>query len=169
MNPVNRYTTILLTVGLILWLESLVTIEWSYPYCLNQTDGPAYAALGMPLPYWMHTGVASLEHYFMPHIYILNVTILCLLMYPVIRRVLNRIVPPRLKWLRTAIGAFGCLLLLSHLALTGLLISTGYYRPVMSLELANYYRYTDFRPVGISLIKSNAPACTPSNFWFNEK
>ena len=30
MNTVNRYTTILLTIGLVLWLEAVVTIEWSY-------------------------------------------------------------------------------------------------------------------------------------------
>lgn len=44
MNPVNRHAPILLTVGLVLWLEGMVTIEWSYPYCLSRADGPAYAA-----------------------------------------------------------------------------------------------------------------------------
>jgi hypothetical protein len=166
MNLVNRYALILLTIGLALWVEGLVTIEWSYPYCLSQADGPAYAAQGMPLPYWMWNGAASLEHDFMPHVYILNVIVLCLLMWPAIRWVLNRVVSYRLKWLRSIIGAVGCLLLLSHVALTVLLVSTGYYRPVRSLGLGGYYRYTDFRPVRFGLIESNAPGCTPSHFWF---
>jgi hypothetical protein len=45
MRLFNRYTPILLTIGLVLWLESLVTVEWSYPYCLNREDGPAYARM----------------------------------------------------------------------------------------------------------------------------
>lgn len=166
MNLVNRYTTILLTVGLVLWLEGLVTIEWSYPYCLSQTDGPAYAAYGMPLPYWMWNGVASLEHDFMPHAYILNMIVLCLLMFPAIRWILNRVISPQLKWLRIVIGVVGCLLLLSHVALMGFLISTGYYRPEISLGLRGYYSYAEFRPVRFGFIKSNAADCTPSRFWF---
>jgi hypothetical protein len=162
----NRYTTILLTIGLVLWLEAVVTIEWSYPYCLSQEDGPAYAARGMPLPYWMWNGVASLEHDFMPHVYILNVIVLCLLMFPSVRWILNRFISPRLKWLRVVIGAVGCLLLLSHVALTVLGISTGYYRPEISLGLEGYYRYADFRPVRFGFIKSSAADCTPSRFWF---
>lgn len=166
MNLVNRYAPILLTVGLVLWVEGFVTIEWSYPYCLSQSDGPAYAAQGMPLPYWMWYGVASLEHGFMPHVYILNVTVLCLLMFPAMRRVLNRLISSRLKRLRSIIGAAGCLLLLSHVALTLILVSTGYYRPDISLGLEGYYRYTDFRPIRFGLVESNAPACKPSRFWF---
>jgi hypothetical protein len=166
MNLVNRYAIILLTIGLVLWVEGLVTIEWSYPYCLSQADGPAYAAQGMPLPYWMWIGVVSLEHEFVPLVYILNVCVLCLLMFPAIRWVLHRVISHRLKWLRSIIGAAGCLLLLSHVALTVLLVSTGYYRPVTSLELEGYYHYTDFRPVRFGLKGSNAPVCTPSHFWF---
>ena len=166
MNHVNRYTLILLTVGLVLWVEGLVTIEWSYPYCLSRADGPAYAAQGMPLPYWMWNGVASLEHDFVPHVYILNVIVLCLLMFPALRWVLHRVISYRLKWLQSIIGAVGCLLLLSHVALTVLLVSTGYYRPATSLGLEGYYRYTDFRPVRFGLIESNAPDCRPSRFWF---
>ncbi|MDQ1590723.1 MAG: hypothetical protein QOG71_1350 [Pyrinomonadaceae bacterium] len=166
MKLVDRYTPILLTVGLVLWVEELFTIEWSYPYCLSQSDGPAYAAQGMPLPYWMWNGVASLEHDFMPLAYILNVLILSLLTFPAIRWVLHRVVSYRLKWLRRVIGAAGCLLLLSHVALTGLLISTGYYRPETSLGLEGYYRYTDFRPVRFGLVHSNATVCQPSRFWF---
>jgi hypothetical protein len=166
MNTVNRYTTILLTIGLVLWLEAFFTIEWSYPYCLSQSDGPAYAAQGMPLPYWMWNGVVSLENDFMPHIYILNVFILCLLMYPVVRWILNRLISERLNWLRYVIGGVGCLLLISHVALTILALSIGYYRPAKSLGHEGYYDYSEFRPVRIGFYHSNASDCQPSRFWF---
>lgn len=166
MNAVNRRTPVLLTIGLVLWLESLVTVEWTYTYCLSQTDGPAYAAYGMPLPYWMRNGVVSLEHDFMPLAYILNVIVLCLLMFPAVRRILKYGIFSRSKWLRKALGIVGGLMLLSHIALTGLLVSSGFYRPQKSLGLEGYYRYADFRPVRFGFIKSNAAGCTPSRFWF---
>lgn len=166
MKLFNRYTPILLTIGLVLWLESLVTVEWSYPYCLSRENGPAYAAYGMPLPYWMWNGAASLEHDFVPLAYVLNVIVLCFLMFPAVRRILNRVLSPRFDWLQSVIGAVGCLLLLSHTALTVFLVSTGFYRPAMSLSLEGYYRYADFRPVRFGFIKSNAADCAPSPFWF---
>jgi len=68
MNFPDRYAPLWLTVGLVVRLENLITFEWSYPYCLGRSDGPAYAAQGMPLPYWMWNGVVSLEHDFVPHV-----------------------------------------------------------------------------------------------------
>jgi len=60
----------------------------------------------------------------MPHVYVLNVSVLCLLIFPAMRWVLNRVISSRLKWLRSIMGVVGCLLLLSHVAFTVLLIST---------------------------------------------
>jgi hypothetical protein len=120
----------------------------------------------MPLPYWMWNGVVSLEHDFMPLAYILNVIVLCLLMFPLIRSHFNRGEITRLKWLRISIGIVGCYLLVIHIALMVLLVSTGYYRPQISLEYEGYYRYTDFRPVRFGFIRLNAADCTPSRFWF---
>ena len=166
MNPLHRYASIWLTAGLVVWIESLVTIEWTYPYCLDRSDGPAYAAQGMPFPYWMWNGVVSLEHDFVPHIYILNILILGLLFFPVVRWIGDRAIFRDAKWLRTGIGAAGAILLLVHVALTLFLVSVGFYRPTTSLSLGDYYRYTDFRPVRFGLYSSNATACTPSKFWF---
>ena len=166
MNTIHRYAPILLTAGLVVWIESLVTIEWTYPYCLDRSDGPAYVAQGMPLPYWMWTGVSSLEHHFVPHVYILNIVLLCLVFFPVVRWIVDRFVSRESKWLRTGIAAAGGLLLASHLALTILLVSIGVYRPAMSLELGEYYRYSDFRPVRLGLYRSSTIDCTPSTFWF---
>jgi hypothetical protein len=164
MNIFDRYSSIWLTAGLVVWIEGLATIEWTYPYCLDRSDGPAYAALGMPLPYWMWNGVVSLEHDFMPHVYILNLVIIGLVIFPVVRWLMSN----RPGWLRNLLGAVGCVMVLAHVALTVILISVGFYRPVMSLALDGYYRYSDFRPVRVSWLGSNARECTPSPFWFPE-
>ena len=166
MNALRRYAPILFTAGFVFWLESLITVEWTYPYCLDQADGPAYAAQGFPLPFWMWNGVASLEYEFTPHVYVLNAVILFLLFYPVIRRIWGAGFDGRLAWLQSLVGAAGALMLLGNAALICGLITVGYFRPAVSLELGEYYRYSDFRPVRIGFYRSNSPACTPSRFWF---
>jgi hypothetical protein len=166
MNLFNRYSTGLLTTGIVLWLENLITIEWSYPYCLSQSDGPAYAAYGMPFPYLMSTGVTSLEYEFMPHVYILNVIVLSLLILPAARWVLKRVVPRESTLLQGAIGGVGCLLLSANFAFIILGLSIGYLRPTTSIGLEGYYSYSDFRPVRAGLNGSGAASCTPSPAWF---
>ena len=166
MNALSRYAPILITAGTVIWIESLISVEWTYPYCLDQSDGPAYAAQGFPLPYWMWNGVASLEHDFMPHVYVLNAVFLFLLFYPVIRLICGVIFNGRPGWLRGLVGAAGVLMLLGNAAMICVLVAGGYFRPTASLELGEYYRYSDFRPVRIGFHRSNAPTCTPSRFWF---
>ena len=167
MNALRRYAPILFTAGFVFWLESLITVEWTYPYCLDQSDGPAYAAQGFPLPYWMWNGVASLEHDFMPHVYFLNAVILFLLFYPLTRWLFwGAAFNGRPAGLRGLIGAAGASLLLINAAMICVMVGGGYYRPTVSLELGEYYRYSDFRPVRIGFHRSNAPTCTPSRFWF---
>lgn len=158
-------TSILLTVGSVLWLEALITIEWTYPYCLDRSDGPAYIAQGMPLPYWMWNGVVSLEHDLTPHIYVLNVVLLSLLVFPIVRWILNREFLYR-PWLSGAIGAIGCFLLVSHVAMTVLGLSVGYYHPTATIGHDGYFSYSELRPIRIGLAKSSGTECTPSRFWY---
>ena len=160
------YVPTLLTAGTIVWFQSLVTIEWTYPYCLDRSDGPAYAAQGLPLPYWMWNGVVSLEHDFVPHVYVLNFVILFLLFFPTVRFVWNRVFVWSPVWVRAAIVALGASAFAVHVALTVLMIGVGYYRPTTTLGQEGYYSYIDFRPVRIGFHRGNAPACTPSPFWF---
>lgn len=168
MSLVNRYTPILLTIGLVGWLP--ITIEWSFPYCMSQEDGPMSAVFGMPMPYTSVNGASSLLYDFMPHIFLLNVGVLCLLMFPAIRWLFNRIDSHRLQWLRRLLGVVGSLLLLSFVGFWVLLLSSGLYNPV--LTLGNYYRYSELRPVRVhslfspSATKSSFEDCTPSRFWF---
>jgi len=164
MNLISRYAPILFTIALVLCLERLVTLEWSYPYCLNQTDGPAYIVQGMPLPYttW---GQLSLHYLVMPHVYLLNVIILCLLIFPAIRWLSNRIASAGLGWLRNIIGAVGGLFLLCGVAITVLAVSAGVLIPVISLKPYGG-SYSDLRPVRFGISKSPIEYCTPSRFWF---
>ena len=156
----------LLTVGLVLWIENMVTVEWTYPYCLDRSDGPAYAAYGMPLAYVMWNGVVSLEHDFVPHVYILNIAVLCLISIPAMRWILNRVISLDSKLLRSVLGGVGCLLIASHVTLTALLVSGGFLRPARSLSHEGYYQHSELRPVRIGLYRSSAADCEPSPFWF---
>ena len=163
---VDRYAPVALTACLVVWLESFFTVEWTYPYCLDQADGPAYAAQGFPLPYWMWNGVVSLEHDFLPHIYVLDLIILFLLAFPFVRWLWNRAALGLPMWLKGSLAALGTSAIAVHVALTILMITMGWFQPAMSLEHSDYYRYSDLRPVRIGLYRSNAPDCTPSRFWF---
>ena len=162
MKILSRYVSIWLTAGLVVWIEGIVTVEWTYPYCTDPSDGPAYVALGMPLPYLMWNGVVSLEHNFMFHVYVLNLVLIGLLLFPLVRWLMSK----RPAWLRNLFGAIGCALLLSHVALTILLLSIGVYRPVASLQLDGFYEYSEFRPVRTGFWVPSSSACTPSPFWF---
>lgn len=155
----------LLTTGLVVWLEGLITIEWSYPYCVNPSDGPAYGAYGMPLPYWMWNGVASLEHDFVPHVYVLNIVILSLLLFPLVWWIWKRLFGERPTLTKKILASFGALLLIIHVALTSLMIWMGWYWPTTSLS-SSYRSYSEFRPVRIGRMRGNAPVCEPSRFWF---
>jgi hypothetical protein len=166
MNRLNRYASLLLTAAIAVGLESIITVEWTYPYCLGPTDGSAYAAQGWPLPYWMWNGVASLEHDFLPHVYLLNVLLISLLLFPAIRWVWNRAFSGLPGWMRSSIAIAAALLLLSQLGLTILMVNIGALRPSTNFLLANDNRYSDLRPVRVGLHRSNAPVCTPSSFWF---
>ena len=166
MNILDRIAPMLLTTGIVVWAEGLITIQWTYPYCLDQSDGPAYAAQGMPLPYWMWNGVASLEHDFVPHIYVLNIVILSLLLFPLVWWIYKRLFGQRPAWTKTVPAAFGALLLVSHVALMALMIWMGWFRPTTSLSREGYWSYSEFRPVRIGGYRGNAPVCTPSQYWF---
>src|SRR5688572_28118205 len=67
------------------WLDLLVTIEWSYPYCMQPADGPAYPAVGFPLPYAAASHVSSLEFLLMPHVFALNLLLIGAALYPLVR------------------------------------------------------------------------------------
>ena len=166
LHFLHRYTPIFLTIGLVLCVETLVTVEWSFPYCSNQADGPVYAATGMPLAYQIQSGASSLAYDFMPHVYLLNLAILCVLMFPIIYSVVNFVAPFEKKRRRIMGGMIGLALFFCVTALNFFMIRDDVLRPVFSIA-DSYTHYKQFRPMGFRF-KSEISQCKPSLYWFPE-
>lgn len=66
---------VLLCLGAASWLVSFGLIEWSFPYCSSQADGPATAVFGFPLPFMRMSLVTSVTILFAPHGYLLDVAL----------------------------------------------------------------------------------------------
>ena len=147
---------------LAIFFNSVVTLEWSYPYCNNQDSGPAYAAFGLPLPYTQFGGVSSMEYLFMPLAYIVNVILLGLIFFFSARFVMNKIL--KRSYLISA-GLAVCGFVLASLSLfMEILITVSMYAIfVFSIGDDIYHPYTSYRPVGISTTHYE---CKPSEFWF---
>ena len=155
-----------LTLGLVALLERLITVEWSKPYCMDPTDGPAFAATGIPLPYETYGGASSLEFLFMPHIYALNLAVLSLIVYPAVRRAFNSRFMSKTKSRRVRIGAAGAVSAFLVLAWVVSCVHVGWLRPVSSIGDDRYGRWAEFRPVGVKWSFGQSNACTPSSYWF---
>lgn len=159
----NRLPAILLTLGLVAWLQEIVTIEWSFPYCSDQADGPASAVFGMPLPYVRWSTVSSMEYLWMPAVLVLNLLILFVVFYPLVawavgalRRALINV-----RAADTAILLVGAFLVVTFVGLNVFLISAGIYKvPVWSIAREGRETYLDFRPVSVGLKKLRYD-CTP--------
>src|SRR5215213_2704272 len=98
LNFIIRYPAFPLTLGLVGWLEAIFTIEWSFPYCSSQEDGPASAVYGMPLPYIRWAGVSSMEYELMPLILILNLVILFAVAFPLVSWAVKKVASPNQVW-----------------------------------------------------------------------
>lgn len=148
------------------WLDLLATIEWSYPYCLQPSDGPAYPAAGFPFPYAVASHASSLEFLFMPHVFALNLLLISAAAYPLVR-FLNRIIVagPTLRrlWL-VALVFLG----LSIFVIRGLSLTLGH--PVLSIGDGSYLAYGNLRPAGITTsdVVLSKRTCKASGFWFPE-
>lgn len=160
----GRYAPILVTVGLTLWLEFTFTMEWSSPYCTSQADGAGYAAFGMPLPYMQFGGASSLEYQFMPHVYLVNLIVLCVLAFPVIRWMFRRSALAGHTRRRSVAGVAGAILIAARVSLLALAISIGMLDPMVSIG-DDHEPYVVFRPVGFCLHDGHYD-CKPSPSWF---
>jgi hypothetical protein len=156
----SRWSSLLLALGVVMCLESLYTIEWSYPYCLSPVDGPASAVFGMPFPYISWTGVSSLEYEFMPLVYGLNVLALSVPAWWLTSLLLRSFSEGR-SGIRIALGITGSTLALVMLAGLALRMSIGSWRPTASLGLYGQETYFDLRPVRFT-VNDLHYQCTPS-------
>lgn len=164
IKTISLRATILLTVGSTIWLEFVFTMEWSSPYCMSQEDGPGYAAFGMPLPYMQFGGASSLQYEFMPHIYLLNLVVLCATVFPAIRWTLGRFATATATRWRLVAGVAGLVLIAARISLLVLAISIKMLNPTFSIG-DDYEPYSELRPVGFSLHDGHYE-CKPSPYWF---
>jgi hypothetical protein len=148
------------------WLDFLITIEWSYPYCAHQTDGPAYPAVGFPFPYATASPVSSMEVFLMPQVLALDLLLVAAALYPLMRALHRALINGRVLS-RTALAIL-VVLGIGIVALRGVSLSLSY--SVASIGDPNYMPYSDFRPVGVtwSDVVYSKRACKPSRFWFPE-
>jgi hypothetical protein len=88
----------LVAAGAALWIEKMVTLEWSYPYCSVLDDGEAAAVYGFLLPYEQVFIASSPSSSFIPWLYVINLVVITggvlLLLHPLSSRL--RALTPRL-------------------------------------------------------------------------
>lgn len=153
-------------VGAAWWIEKLVTVEWSYPYCSVLDNGEAAAVLGFPLPYQQASIVTSATNFFIPWLYVINLAaiagVVLLLLRPVASR-LEASDPRRRKFIVVPVAA---LLLVTAVAFEVLVLSIGVWRPISSFSGAP--NYGELRPVAVRVLGSPRN-CTASPFWFPDK
>lgn len=158
----DRWSSFLLAFGIALCFEWLFTIEWSFPYCASQEDGPGSAVFGMPFPYIRWGGVSSLEYEFMPLVYAFNVLALLALCWPLMRVALRSFGEKR-SGIRTILGTIGLALSLVVLVDKALLINSGAWRPTAYIRPSGQDTYLDLRPVRFTLNDLHY-ACTPPHW-----
>lgn len=163
----ERAAPLLLSVGLVLLCEMLITLEWASPLCTRayqSWNGPIPGAYGAPFPYVRLSMATSLEYDVMVPVYLINITLLSLAAYPLVRWLVGRL---KCQSLRTRLGGVGaglCGLVIAWRLL--LLVVLGIWVPTASIAFGGGEEYTEFRPVGIATFPDRE--CTESSFWFGE-
>jgi hypothetical protein len=152
------------TIAAALIVTALVRIEWSYPYCLTQFDGPSYAFWGLPLPWMRFTGVSSGEYFVMTHVYAANVLITAAALRPVHTAIVLYTPPITRRVVGILVRVASALLL----AIFTFFLGAGIYRPVGG-GIVPMGTLASLRPVGIAAGLDLQPgyACTPSTYWFD--
>jgi hypothetical protein len=167
-SDVNRQrrwiVAIVFTMGLVMAAERVVTLEWSFAYCNNPQDGPASAVFGSPLPYERWSEASSLAYVFVPHLYVLNVLALFGIVLPVVRQIAEHLARRSARAVYGSLGVCGALLCTLVTARHALVLATGLWIPVASIEQPPYDSYDALRPLGVSFGRHYD--CTPSKFWF---
>ena len=142
-------------LGIYFWAATIarlastaLSIPWWHPYCDAQADGPGYYAWGMPLPYAAPTGVSSGEFTWMPHVLALDLAIVGLVAFVLLRLLFRRGTPG--PGPRAGIGStIGLLAFLLLAAFHGILFSSlGIPGRTASLSQD---RYGSYRPAALAL------------------
>jgi|GEM_PF-2238175 len=145
------------------WVDKLVTVEWSYPYCGVLDDGEAAAVLGFPLPYQQAVIAASATYSFIPWLYALDLAAVAGLLLLLLRPLASGLSVWGRRRGRIIAAAAAALLLVTAAAFEVLVISMGVWRPVSSFS--GTPGYGELRPVAVRLLEQPRN-CTASPFWF---
>ena len=157
---------LLAALGAAWWIEKLVTLEWSYPYCSVMDNGEAAAVLGFPLPYQQASIATSATNFFIPWLYVVNLAAIAggvlLLLRPLVSR-LGASDPRHRKFIVVPAAA---LLLVTAVAFEVMVLSMGIWRPTSSFRGSPHYG--ELRPVAVRVLE-HPRNCTASPFWFPDK
>jgi len=158
-----RRWELLTAVGAACWIEKLVTLEWSYPYCSVRDSGPAGAVFGFPLPYEQASIVSSATSFFIPWLYVVNLAAIAGGVFLLLRPLASRLGTSKPRARKIIFGAAGTLLLMTSIALDVSALSMGVWRPTPSFDGSP--RFSELRPVSVVVFRRQRD-CTPSPFWF---
>jgi hypothetical protein len=154
---------LLAALGAAWWIEKLVTLEWSYPYCSVLDDGPAGAVRGFPLPYQQASIVTSATDFFIPWLYVFNLAAIAGGVFLLLRPLASRLEASNSRRRKFIVGTAAALLLVTAINFEVFVLSIGAWRPISSFSEAP--RYSELRPVAVRVL-GRPRDCTASPFWF---
>lgn len=157
---------LLAAVGAAWWIEKLVTVEWSYPYCGVLDDGPAAAVRGFPLPYKQASIVTSATDFFIPWLYVVNLAVIAGGVLLLLRPLASTLEASNPRLRKFFVVPAAALLLVTAVALEAFGLSIGVRRPTSSFS--EYSPYSQLRPVAVRALGQSRD-CTASPFWFPDR
>lgn len=158
-----RRWELLVALGAASWIEKLVTLEWSYPYCSVRDSGPAAAVFGFPFPYEQASIVTSATYFFIPWLYLVNLAVIVGGVFLLLRPLASRLSAANCGVAKKILGGAGAVLLITSLALDVSAISMGVWRPTSSFSESP--RFSELRPVASPVFRRQRD-CRASTFWF---
>jgi hypothetical protein len=156
---------LLAAAGAALWIEKLVTLEWSYSYCSVLDDGEAAAVFGFPLPYEQVFIAGSASSSFIPWLYLINLAVITGGVLFFLRPLSSRLGKSKPRLWNLTIGAAAALLLVTAVALDVFALSIDVWHPTSSFS--ENLSYSELRPVAVH-VGGRPRNCTASHFWFPE-
>jgi hypothetical protein len=133
-------------------VETIFPVFWWYPYCNRPDDGPSYQGIGFPFPYARFSGVSSGEYFAMPHIFIVNIAVLSMVLFVILRPCFARLEKSGATVGRVALALGGGAAFIA-VALQGLQMLI-FFHPVATIA-ERPDSYFSYRPEFIALHGSN--------------
>lgn len=138
-----RLATLIWTLALAWIAVDAIPLAWWHPSCDSHGNGPAYFGQGFPLPFAQFTGVSSLEYFFLPWVYALDLALASAILFPLVGAA-SRLIVVRSKTGFGILTAAGSALLVLLVAFMVWQLSAGLLRPARSLDPND--SYFSYRP-----------------------